>query len=95
MSGDRQGLVDAFQAKDGKKGPQVFLLSTRAGGVGLNLVAADMCILMDMDYNPQNNRQAEDRVHRIGQTTTVKIVRRGYSLLGWIFVILGWILYAL
>ena len=40
----------------------------------MNLVAADMCILMDMDYNPQNNRQAEDRVHRIGQTKPVTIV---------------------
>ncbi|CAD7958577.1 unnamed protein product [Amoebophrya sp. A120] len=57
-----------------KKPVQVFLLSTKAGGVGLNLVAADMVVLMDMDYNPQNNRQAEDRVHRMGQQRDVTIV---------------------
>uniref|UniRef100_A0A1I8JS02 Helicase n=1 Tax=Macrostomum lignano TaxID=282301 RepID=A0A1I8JS02_9PLAT len=46
----------------------VFLLSTRAGGVGLNLVSADTVIFVDSDFNPQNDLQAAARVHRIGQT---------------------------
>jgi SNF2 family DNA or RNA helicase len=49
------------------------MLSTKAGGTGLNLVAADACVLMDLDFNPQNNRQAEDRIHRLGQTRDVTI----------------------
>ncbi len=53
----------------------VFLLSTRAGGVGLNLVAADVVIFIDSDWNPQQDRQAEARVHRIGQTKPVLVIR--------------------
>uniref|UniRef100_A0A1I8HTB7 Chromodomain-helicase-DNA-binding protein 1-like n=1 Tax=Macrostomum lignano TaxID=282301 RepID=A0A1I8HTB7_9PLAT len=53
----------------------VFLLSTRAGGVGLNLVSADTVIFVDSDFNPQNDLQAAARVHRIGQTRNVKIIR--------------------
>ncbi|XP_066278036.1 chromodomain-helicase-DNA-binding protein 1-like [Branchiostoma lanceolatum] len=53
----------------------VFLLSTRAGGQGLNLVSADTVIFMDSDYNPQNDLQAAARAHRIGQTRPVKIIR--------------------
>lgn len=68
----RQRLCDAFA--DPQSGVQVFILSTKAGGLGLNLVSSNMCVLMDMDYNPQNNRQAEDRVHRIGQVRDVKVV---------------------
>lgn len=45
----------------------VFLLSTRAGGLGINLTAANVVILHDIDYNPHNDRQAEDRCHRVGQ----------------------------
>jgi len=67
---DRQKLVHQFNGPDG---PQVFVLSTKAGGTGLNLVSADACILMDLDFNPQNNRQAEDRIHRLGQTREVTI----------------------
>lgn len=54
---------------------KVFLLSTRAGGLGINLVAADTVILMDNDWNPQMDLQAIDRVHRIGQINPVKIFR--------------------
>ncbi|XP_051928976.1 chromodomain-helicase-DNA-binding protein 1-like isoform X2 [Hippocampus zosterae] len=53
----------------------VFLLSTKAGGVGLNLTAADTVIFMDSDFNPQNDLQAAARCHRIGQHRPVKVVR--------------------
>ncbi|OHS97662.1 SNF2 family N-terminal domain containing protein [Tritrichomonas foetus] len=53
----------------------IFLLSTRAGGFGLNLTAADTVILYDSDWNPQNDLQAQSRVHRIGQTKSVKVYR--------------------
>jgi len=45
----------------------VFLLSTKAGGLGINLSAANVVILHDIDFNPYNDKQAEDRCHRIGQ----------------------------
>lgn len=54
----------------------VFLLSTRAGGQGINLTSADTVIFVDSDFNPQNDLQAAARAHRIGQTRPVKIVRR-------------------
>ncbi|KAJ7993577.1 hypothetical protein DPEC_G00273840 [Dallia pectoralis] len=53
----------------------VFLLSTKAGGVGMNLTAADTVIFMDSDFNPQNDLQAAARCHRIGQTRAVKVIR--------------------
>ena len=53
----------------------VFLLSTKAGGVGINLTAADVVIIYDSDWNPQNDIQAQARCHRIGQKSTVKIYR--------------------
>lgn len=56
----------------------IFLLSTRAGGLGINLVAADTVIIHDIDHNPQQDKQAEDRCHRVGQTRPVTI----YRLLG-------------
>ncbi|XP_072179919.1 chromodomain-helicase-DNA-binding protein 1-like [Diadema setosum] len=52
-----------------------FLLSTKAGGQGLNLVGADTVIFVDSDFNPQNDLQAAARAHRIGQTRPVKIIR--------------------
>lgn len=51
------------------------MLSTRAGGVGINLTAADICIIFDSDWNPQNDVQAQARCHRIGQTKNVMIYR--------------------
>ena len=51
--------------------PFVFLLTTKAGGVGLNLVGADTVIFLDSDWNPQNDIQAMARCHRIGQTKYV------------------------
>ncbi|MCQ2819193.1 MAG: SNF2-related protein, partial [archaeon] len=53
----------------------IFLLSTRAGGLGLNLMTSDTVILYDSDWNPQVDLQAMDRVHRIGQTKPVMIYR--------------------
>lgn len=53
----------------------VFMLSTRAGGLGINLATADVVILYDSDWNPQVDLQAMDRAHRIGQTKTVKVFR--------------------
>ncbi len=53
----------------------VFLLCTRAGGLGINLTAADTVIIYDSDWNPQNDLQAQARCHRIGQNKSVKIYR--------------------
>lgn len=53
----------------------VFLLCTRAGGLGINLTAADTVIIYDSDWNPQNDVQAQARCHRIGQEKKVKIYR--------------------
>lgn len=52
-----------------------FLLSTRAGGVGLNLVSANFVLFFDSDWNPQMDKQAEARAHRIGQTKDVTVIR--------------------
>ncbi|KXZ47584.1 hypothetical protein GPECTOR_34g743 [Gonium pectorale] len=70
---DRLALVDAFNAPNSPY--FIFLLSTRAGGQGLNLTGADTVILHDVDFNPQIDRQAEDRAHRLGQTRTVTVYR--------------------
>ncbi|KAE8705433.1 Protein CHROMATIN REMODELING 19 [Hibiscus syriacus] len=69
---DRQTIVDDFN-----NDTSIFacLLSTRAGGQGLNLTGADTVVIHDMDFNPQIDRQAEDRCHRIGQTSPVTIYR--------------------
>ena len=53
----------------------VFLLCTRAGGLGINLTAADTVIIYDSDWNPQNDIQAQARCHRIGQNKAVKVYR--------------------
>merc|ERR1719450_543643 len=69
----RADIVDDFNRKDG--GAQVMLLSLAAGGVGLNLVGANHLFLLDMHWNPQLEKQACDRVYRVGQTKEVKIHR--------------------
>ena len=53
----------------------MFILSTRAGGLGINLNTADTVILYDSDWNPQVDAQATDRVHRLGQTSRVLVAR--------------------
>jgi SNF2 family DNA or RNA helicase len=68
----RQALIDNF-TNDPSIG--VFLLSTKAGGLGLNLTAADTVVLYDLDLNPHGDRQAVDRAHRMGQTRPVMVTR--------------------
>ncbi|KAM6965442.1 SWI/SNF-related matrix-associated actin-dependent regulator of chromatin subfamily A containing DEAD/H box 1A-like [Aplochiton taeniatus] len=69
---DRIVLIDEF---NNDPNIFVFLLSTRAGGLGINLTSANVVILHDMDYNPYNDKQAEDRCHRLGQTKTVQVIK--------------------
>lgn len=69
---ERQDLIDTFNQD---MSIPVFLLSTRAGGMGINLTAADTCILHDLDFNPFNDIQSEDRCHRIGQTKPVTVIK--------------------
>ncbi|KAF9113981.1 hypothetical protein BGX27_000374 [Mortierella sp. AM989] len=72
-SDDRSALLKQFNAKESPY--FVFLLSTRAGGLGLNLQTADTVIIFDSDWNPHQDLQAQDRAHRIGQTKEVRIFR--------------------
>lgn len=76
--GFRIGLIDKYNTD-----PEifVFLLSTRAGGQGINLASANVVILHDIDCNPFNDKQAEDRCHRMGQSRLVE-----YQLLAVIVV---------
>lgn len=67
----RKDLVNEWQTKN----IFIFMLSTRAGGVGLNLTAADTVIFYDSDWNPTVDQQAMDRVHRLGQTKNVTVYR--------------------
>ena len=69
----RQEGIDRFN--DPEQDSFAFLLSTRAGGVGITLTAADTAIIFDSDWNPQNDLQAMARCHRIGQTKEVKVYR--------------------
>lgn len=70
---ERRKHMDAFNAPGSDI--FVFLLSTRAGGLGINLTAADTCIIYDSDWNPHCDSQAMDRCHRIGQTKCVSVFR--------------------
>jgi len=72
-SEDRYKAIKNFM--DDKKDVFIFLLSTRAGGLGLNLTAADTVIFVDSDFNPQADRQAAARVYRIGQTKRIQVIR--------------------
>ncbi|XP_018613537.1 chromodomain-helicase-DNA-binding protein 8 isoform X2 [Scleropages formosus] len=69
----RQAAIDRFSRPDSDR--FVFLLCTRAGGLGINLTAADTCVIFDSDWNPQNDLQAQARCHRIGQSKAVKVYR--------------------
>lgn len=70
---ERQAAIDRYC--DPNSNSFVFLLCTKAGGVGINLTAADTVVIFDSDWNPQNDLQAQARCHRIGQTKSVKIYR--------------------
>ena len=70
---ERQDRMDVFNAPDSDK--FVFILSTRAGGLGINLQTANTVILYDSDWNPQMDLQAQDRAHRIGQKKDVTVFR--------------------
>jgi len=70
--GERRDMVSDWQTR-----PElfIFLLSTRAGGLGINLTAADTVIFYDSDWNPTVDQQAMDRAHRLGQTKQVTVYR--------------------
>ncbi|TRY50210.1 Bromodomain/HAS/DEXDc/SNF2 domain containing protein [Cryptosporidium tyzzeri] len=70
---ERQERIDIFNKEGSEK--LIFLLSTRAGGIGINLATADVVILFDSDFNPQMDLQAMDRAHRIGQKKPVTVYR--------------------
>lgn len=69
---DRISLIDEFNQNSDVL---VFLLSTKAGGLGINLTAANVVVLHDIDFNPYNDKQAEDRSHRMGQTRDVMVYK--------------------
>lgn len=69
---DRQRLVDEF---NNNASIMLFLLSTKAGGLGLNLKAASKVIVFDMNWNPTSDQQAQDRSYRYGQTERVTVYR--------------------
>ena len=72
-SEDRGDLLKIFN--DPESDYFLFILSTRAGGLGLNLQTADTVIIFDSDWNPHQDLQAQDRAHRIGQKNEVRVLR--------------------
>ncbi|TMW56088.1 hypothetical protein Poli38472_008736 [Pythium oligandrum] len=70
---DRESSIEEYNRPNSSK--FIFLLSTRAGGLGINLYTADIVILYDSDWNPQADLQAQDRAHRIGQKKEVNVYR--------------------
>jgi SWI/SNF-related matrix-associated actin-dependent regulator of chromatin subfamily A member 5 len=69
----RDSQIEQFMAEGSDR--FIFLLSTRAGGLGINLTAADTVVIYDSDFNPQMDLQAMDRAHRIGQKNMVNVYR--------------------
>ena len=69
---DRQSLIDQFYADESVT---AFMLSTKAGGAGINLAAANKVIIFDSSFNPQDDIQAENRAHRVGQRRDVEVIR--------------------
>lgn len=72
-SADRSKSIEEYNAPDSDK--FLFLLTTRAGGLGINLYTADTVVIFDSDWNPQADLQAQDRAHRIGQKKQVHVFR--------------------
>jgi SWI/SNF-related matrix-associated actin-dependent regulator 1 of chromatin subfamily A len=69
---ERQDLIDQYHQDESI---QVFMLSTKAGGTGINLACANKVIIFDSSFNPHDDIQAENRAHRIGQKQEVEIIR--------------------
>ena len=69
---ERQGLMDVFHSDTSIP---VFMLSTKSGGAGINLACANKVVIFDSSFNPQDDIQAENRAHRVGQTREVEVVR--------------------
>ena len=69
---ERQDMIDQFYEDESVT---AFMLSTKAGGAGINLAAANKVIIFDSSFNPQDDIQAENRAHRVGQTRDVEVVR--------------------
>ena len=84
---ERERLVDEFQ---GEGGPQVFLTTIQAGGLGITLTAASVAVFTDLYWTPAINAQAEDRLHRIGQKNPVTIysLEAANTIEGWILSLL-------
>ena len=70
---DRDRQIQEYNAEGSEK--FIFMLSTRAGGLGINLYTADIVLIYDSDWNPQMDLQAMDRAHRIGQKKQVRVFR--------------------
>lgn len=70
---ERERFIEEFTQANSEK--FIFLISTRAGGLGLNLMTANIVVLYDSDWNPQIDLQAMDRAHRIGQKKVVQVFR--------------------
>lgn len=69
---ERQSLMDTFYSDESIG---VFMISTKSGGAGINLACANKVIIFDSSFNPQDDIQAENRAHRVGQTREVEVVR--------------------
>jgi len=69
---ERQERIDLYHSD---ASIEVFLLSTKAGGAGINLACANKVVIFDSSFNPQEDIQAENRAHRVGQTREVEVVR--------------------
>ncbi|OLY85802.1 ATP-dependent helicase fft3 [Smittium mucronatum] len=69
---ERQEMIENFNDDSDLR---IFLLSTKAGGFGINLASANVVIIHDIDVNPHNDKQAEDRAHRVGQTKNVNVIK--------------------
>lgn len=69
---ERQDMIDQFYKEEDIT---VFLLSTKAGGAGINLACANKVIIFDSSFNPQDDIQAENRAHRVGQVREVEVIR--------------------
>ncbi len=69
---ERQDMIDQFYQEEDI---MAFLLSTKAGGAGINLACANKVVIFDLSYNPQEDVQAENRAHRLGQKREVEVIR--------------------